>query len=247
MKDTVDIIFELKNVSYFYAGSIPALVDVSLEIKRGEKIVILGANGCGKSTLMKIMDGLLFPSKGEFVAFGKVISEKELNKSPYEFRKRVGLVFQDSDVQLFSPSVYDEVAFGPLQLNEKPEDVREKVNGILKDFGIWDLKDRPPHRLSGGEKKKVALASVMAINPEVLLLDEPTNGLDPRSKKWLVNKLLELNRKGTTIIIATHDLDVEKILSDRVVIMNEGHRIEFVGVPDKVFLDEELLASVNLV
>lgn len=247
MKDITDVIFELEEVSYFYSSSVPALVDINLSIYRGEKVVILGANGCGKSTLMKIMDALIFPSRGRFVAFNKVINEKELRKNPYEFRRKVGLVFQDSDVQLFSPTVYDEVAFGPLQLNEEISDVRRKIDEILEDFGIWDLKDRPPHRLSGGEKKKVALASVMALNPEVLLLDEPTNGLDPRSKKWLVGKLLEVNKTGTTIIIATHDLEVGKTLSDKVVIINEEHRIEFIGNSHEVFSDETLLASVNLI
>lgn len=242
-----DIIFKLKGIYYSYTDSVPALVDINLEVERGEKLVILGANGSGKSTLLKIMDALIFPQRGEFTAFGKIINEREMRANPYEFRKRVGLVFQDSDVQLFSPSVFDEVAFGPLQLSEEPEKVRDLVEGILADFGIGDLRDRPPHRLSGGEKKKVALASVMALNPEVLLLDEPTNGLDPRSRKWLVGKLLELNRKGTTVITATHDLGIAKQLADRIVVMGEGHRIECTGASEEVFADERLLLEANLI
>ncbi|WP_035172507.1 energy-coupling factor ABC transporter ATP-binding protein [Caldanaerobius polysaccharolyticus] len=242
-----DVIFKLIGIYYSYADSVPALVDINLEVERGEKLVIVGANGSGKSTLLKIMDALIFPQRGEFTAFGKVVDEREMRSNPYEFRKRVGLVFQDSDVQLFSPSVFDEVAFGPLQLSEEPEKVRDLVESILDDFGIGDLRDRPPHRLSGGEKKKVALASVMALNPEVLLLDEPTNGLDPRSRKWLVRKLLELNRKGTTVVTATHDLEIAKQLADRMVVMGEGHRIERTGASEEVFADEKLLLEANLI
>ncbi|AIS51402.1 cobalt/nickel transport system ATP-binding protein [Thermoanaerobacter kivui] len=239
-------VFELKNVYYSYNKSIPALIDISFEVKKEEKLILLGANGSGKSTLLKLMDNLIYPGKGEIWAFGKLLGDKK-TFDEYEFRKKVGFVFQDSDVQLFNTTVFDEVAFAPLQMSLKKDEVQKIVEETLISFGLEKLKDRPPHRLSGGEKKKVALASVMVINPEVLLLDEPTNGLDPRSKKWLLEKLQELNKKGTTIVIATHDLDMAATLSDRIIVLNEDHRIEAIGKPEEILNNEELLLKTNLI
>ncbi|EIV99370.1 energy-coupling factor ABC transporter ATP-binding protein [Thermoanaerobacter siderophilus] len=242
----MNIVFELKNVYYSYNKSVPALIDISFEVKKEEKLILLGANGSGKSTLLKLMDKLISPDSGEIWAFGKLLGDKK-TFDEYEFRKKVGFVFQDSDVQLFNTTVFDEVAFVPLQMGLKGNEVQKIVEETLISFGIEKLKDRPPHRLSGGEKKKVALASVMVINPEVLLLDEPTNGLDPRSKKWLLGKLQELNKKGTTIVIATHDLDMAAILSDRIIVLNEDHRIEAIGKPEEILNNEELLLKTNLI
>jgi len=242
----LNIVFELKNVYYSYNKAVPALIDISFEVKKGEKLILLGANGSGKSTLLKLMDNLIYPDKGEIWAFGKLLGDKK-TFDEYEFRKKVGFVFQDSDVQLFNTTVFDEVAFAPLQLGFKQDEVQKIVEEALNSFGIYKLKDRPPHRLSGGEKKKVALASVMVINPEVLLLDEPTNGLDPRSKRWLLEKLEELNKNGITIVIATHDLDMAAKFSDRIIVLNENHTIETIGKPDKILKDEELLLKVNLI
>lgn len=239
-------VFELKNVYYSYNKSVPALIDISFEVKKEEKLILLGANGSGKSTLLKLMDNLIYPDKGEIWAFGKLLGDKK-TFDEYEFRKKVGFVFQDSDVQLFNTTVFDEVAFAPLQMSLKGNEVQKIVEESLISFGLEKLKDRPPHRLSGGEKKKVALASVMVINPEVLLLDEPTNGLDPRSKKWLLGKLQELNKKGTTIVIATHDLDMAATLSDRIIVLNEDHRIEAIGKPEEILNNEELLLKTNLI
>ncbi|OXT09241.1 nickel ABC transporter ATP-binding protein [Thermoanaerobacterium thermosaccharolyticum] len=242
----MDIIFELKNVSYSYIKSIPALIDVSFNVNKGEKLIILGANGSGKSTLLKLMDGLIKPDKGDILAFGKSILNMK-NDEEYEFRRKVGYLFQDSDVQLFNTSVFDEVAFAPLQIGLEIKDVKSMVDKTLESFGLEKLRDRPPHRLSGGEKKKVALASIMVINPEVLLLDEPTNGLDPRSRKWLINMLINLGNRGKTLIISTHDLDLAKSLADRIVIMNESHTIETIGKPHEILDNSKLLESVNLI
>lgn len=242
----MDIVFELKNIYYSYIKSIPALVDINFAVNKGEKLIILGANGSGKSTLLKLMDNLISPDSGEILAFGKSILDMK-NYNEYEFRRRVGFVFQDSDVQLFNTNVFDEVAFAPLQMGLKPNDVQKLVNDTLNSFGLTKLKDRPPHRLSGGEKKKVALASVIVMNPDVLLLDEPTNGLDPRSRKWLLNKLIELNMSSTTLVIATHDLDLARSLADRVIIMNESHSIEAIGNPLKILDNLDLLSKVNLI
>ncbi|MGB9779520.1 energy-coupling factor ABC transporter ATP-binding protein [Caldanaerobacter sp.] len=242
----MDTVFELINVSYFYTRTIPALIDISFDVKLKEKLFILGANGSGKSTLLKLMDGLIYPHEGQIRFFGKVIGDKR-TFDEYEFRRRVGFVFQDSDIQLFNTTVFDEIAFAPLQMGMKKEEVEKLVNEILISFGIEKLKDSPPHRLSGGEKKKVALASIIVINPDVLLLDEPTNGLDPRSKKWLLSKLEELNREGTTLVIATHDLDMAKKFSDRIIILNEEHKIEAIGYPEEILNNEKLLLKANLI
>jgi cobalt/nickel transport system ATP-binding protein len=239
-------LFELKNLSYSYVPTRPMLTQINLLIFQGEKLVVLGANGSGKSTVLKLLDGLIFADQGEITAFGRSLTAKALQQNPYEFRQKVGFVFQDSDAQLFCATVYDEVAFALLQLGLPRTEVINRVNQVLQDFGLWELKDRPPYQLSGGEKKKVALAAVLIYHPEVLLLDEPTAGLDPRTKKWLFSRLFELNNVGATIIMVTHDLEAAKLLADRVVILNEQHQIERTGTPD-LLNDTTLLSKVNLI
>jgi len=207
----MDTIFDLRNISYSYVGKINALKDVSLKISRGEQISIIGTNGSGKSTLLAIPNGLIYPTSGEFYAFDNQITEDVFdaitdNEFRSYFRTKVGFVFQNSDVQLFSPTVYEEIAFGPLQLDVPPEDVKHRVEDVLKIMEITKHRDRSPHTLSGGEKKKVCIATVLFNNPDVLLLDEPTAGLDPRTQLWLVELLQELGRSGKTVITATHDL-----------------------------------------
>lgn len=155
----METIFDVKNVSYTYVGKINALNDISFKVKPGEQISIMGSNGSGKSTLLTLLDGLIYPTLGEFYAFDNQISEDVFdaikdNEFRSYFRKRVGFVFQNSDVQLFSSTVYEEVAFGPMQLNMTPEEVKTRVMEVLEMIGITKLKDRSPHTLSGGEKKK---------------------------------------------------------------------------------------------
>jgi cobalt/nickel transport system ATP-binding protein len=244
-------IFELKNVNYLYLNKIPALNDVSLSIDQGEQVAILGANGSGKSTLLKLLDGLIFPSSGVVKAFGKILTENILDGEggdfPQFFRKKVGLIFQNSEAQLFCPTVMDEIKFGPLQLDIPKEDIIQRVNDVMEMLNIKTLKDRAPYTLSGGEKKKVALASVLSINPDVLLLDEPTNGLDPRTQRWLVELLIELRKTGKTIIIATHDLEIVEEVSERAVVFNEDHRIVGDGEAKSILNDTALLMGVNLI
>ncbi|MDE4542756.1 ABC transporter ATP-binding protein [Thermoanaerobacterium sp. R66] len=242
----MDIVFELKSVSYSYIKPQPALIDVNFSVLNGESLIILGANGSGKSTLLKLMDGLIKPDKGDILAFGKSILDLKGDQE-YHFRRKVGYLFQDSDVQLFNTCVFDEVAFAPLQMGLNPDKVKSMVENTLESFGIAKLKDRPPYRLSGGEKKKVALASIMVINPDVLLLDEPTNGLDPRSRKWLYKMLSDLKNERKTLVISTHDLDLARIIADRVVVMNESHSIEAVGKANEILDDSTLLENVNLI
>jgi cobalt/nickel transport system ATP-binding protein len=244
-------LFELKNVNYLYLNRIPALNDINLSIEQGEQVAILGANGSGKSTLLKLLNGLIFPSSGVVKAFDKILTENILDGGggdfPQFFRRKVGLIFQNSEAQLFCPTVMDEIKFGPLQLDIPKEDINQRVNDVIEMLNIEALKDRAPYMLSGGEKKKVAIASVLSINPDVLLLDEPTNGLDPRTQRWLVELLLELRRTGKTIIIATHDLGIVEEVSERAVVFSEDHKIVANGDARAILNDTELLMKVNLI
>jgi cobalt/nickel transport system ATP-binding protein len=245
-------IFDLKNVSYSYVGKINALKDINFKVNPGEQISIIGSNGSGKSTLLAILDGLIYPTAGEFYAFDNMIIEEVFdtikdNEFRSYFRTRVGFVFQNSDVQLFSPTVFEEIAFGPLQLNINPEEVKSRVLEVLEMMELTKLKDRSPHTLSGGEKKKVCIASVLATNPDILLLDEPTAGLDPRTQLWLTELLQELGSMGKTIIIATHDLELVEQISKRAIVMGEDHIIRADGNAEKVLDNLELLLSTNLI
>lgn len=242
-------IMRLKNVSYKYYGKIPALLDISLDIKEGEKFAVIGANGSGKSTLLQIMNGLIFPSDGKILFRGREVSEKTLKSREFLkfFRERVGYVFQDSDVQLFCPTVFDEIMYGPLQLGLDEKEAQDRVFEVMQMLNIEHLKERPSYMLSGGEKKRVAIGSVLSMNPEVLLFDEPTNGLDPKTQCFLVELLFALNEAGKTIIIASHDLSLIDELHCNVAVLSEEHRIEKTGSAEDILKDEELLLKVNLV
>jgi cobalt/nickel transport system ATP-binding protein len=243
-----DTIFELHEVSFAYEGKHTALDNLELTVHSGECLVVLGANGCGKSTLLKILDGLYFPIRGSVSAFGYPLTEDALRDEDFNFsfRRRVGLVFQDPDVQLFSPSVLDEVAFAPLQLGLPREEVDRRVDAALQALRIEKLRDRAPHRLSGGEKRRVALASLLSLQPEVWLLDEPTAGLDPRSQDWLVEFILDQRAAGKTVITATHDLGIAEQIATCIYVFDEDHRIVASGAPEEILCDHELLHRCNL-
>ncbi|MDD1752186.1 MAG: energy-coupling factor ABC transporter ATP-binding protein [Methanotrichaceae archaeon] len=245
-------IFDLRNVSYSYMGKIDALNSISLKVHQGEQVCIMGANGSGKSTLLAVIDGLVFPTSGEYYAFDTLVSEPLFdsikdNEFRYQFRKKVGFVFQNSDIQLFSPTVYEEIAFGPLQLDMSKNEVRTRVDDVMEMMDITRLKERAPHTLSGGEKKKVCIASVLATNPDILLLDEPTAGLDPRTQLWLIELLQDLSKASKTIITATHDLDIIQQISDRAIVIGEDHRIKVDRSTESVLNDLELLLATNLI
>ena len=213
---------------------------------------IIGSNGSGKSTLLAILNGLIYPTSGEFYAFDNQITEEVFdsikdNEFRSYFRTKVGFVFQNSDVQLFSPTVFEEIAFGPLQLNVTPEEVKTRVEEVMEMMEITKLRDRSPHTLSGGEKKKVCIATVLVNNPDVLLLDEPTAGLDPRTQLWLIELLQELGQAGKTVITATHDLETMEQISKRAIVMGEDHRVKADGDTEKVLGDLPLLLKVNLI
>jgi cobalt/nickel transport system ATP-binding protein len=245
----VENIIRLEDVSYSYYDRIPALSDIRLEIGRGDNVAIIGANGSGKSTLLQVMGGLRDPSRGRFFFRDAEISERSLRDRGRLkfFRERVGYVFQDSDVQLFCPTVLDELLYGPLQLDIDEREAMARASEIMQMLSIEHLRDRPSYMLSGGEKKRVALGSVLTINPEVLLLDEPINGLDPKTQCFLMELVLALNEAGKTIITATHDLALVGEMQAKVVVLSEEHRIEKVGEVGEILSDQDLLLRVNLI
>ena len=241
--------FSLQNITYSYAKEVPVIQDMTLEIPEGSRTVILGANGTGKSTLLFIMDGLVFPNAGTMHVFGMPLSELTLNDRSFsaDFRKKVALVFSNPDVQLFSATVWDEIAFGPLQLGVTPAEIHDIVEKQLESLRITELRDRAPHTLSDGQKKKVAIASSLAMDPEVLLMDEPTNGLDPRTQVWLIEFLHDLHKTGKTIIAATHDLSIAADIAERAVVLSENHAVAADGAFSDIITNDELLLRVNLI
>ena len=242
-------IFRLHAVSYTYPDGRLGLSEATFSVGAGESLVIVGANASGKSTLLRLLGGLAFAGAGEVAAYGVTLSEAALRDGEFsqQFRQRVSVLFQDADAMLFNPTVYDEIGFGPLQLDLAEDDVRRRVEDMLDLFGLRAIAQQPPHALSGGEKKKVALAALLAVSPEVLLLDEPTAGLDPRFQRWFVEMAVELRRIGKTLVTATHDLHIVPEIGDRVVVLGEDHRVAAVGAPSEILSDLDLLLSVNLV
>jgi cobalt/nickel transport system ATP-binding protein len=240
-------IFEAKQVSFSYEA-IPALRDLSLSMEAGRSLALVGANGSGKSTLLRLLDALCFPSSGSISFSGNPLTPERLRADGYDlwFRRRVALLFQNPDVQLFNPTVFDEVAFGPLQLGWASTEVIARVNSMLETMDISHLRDRAPYRLSAGEKKRVALASVIVLDPEVLLLDEPTSMLDPRSQSQLID--LVQNWKGTskTVITSTHQLEIVEDIAERVVVLEQGS-VAADGTPSEILSNGELLLRANLV
>ncbi len=244
-----EIVYRAEEISYSYMGIFKALDGVSFQIARGERVALLGANGSGKSTLLRILDGLIFPDTGRLTAFGTQITEETLADENFSlaFRQRVGFVFQNADAQLFNPTVWDEIAFGPLHLDLSADEVKRRVADVVDMLNLEPLVGRAPYQLSGGEKRKVAIASVLAVNPEVLLLDEPTSGLDPRTEMWVVELLDQLHRAGKTIVIATHHLNMLEALADRALVFSEDHRLVADRAVADVLTDRDLLISANLV
>ena len=242
-------VFEVKNLSYGYSGDVPALKDVSFRIMLGESVALVGANGSGKSTLLQLLNGLIFPTSGDIYAGGLPLTAKALEDASRnrDFRSRVGMVFQDADVQLFSATVWDEVIFGPLQLGIPRAEVISRGQETLELLGISHLKERPPYRLSGGEKKKVSIASVLSVYPSVLLLDEPTNGLDPHSQGLLIDFLMKWIGGRNTLVFSTQDLDVVEELASRVIVLGKDHSIVAEGKQKEFLFDADFLLKTNLI
>lgn len=219
-------IINLSHISYNYE-EVSALNDISLEIYAGELIFFTGPNGCGKSTLFKLLNGLIFPTKGEYYFDNKKIDKNTLqdNISAKSFHKRIGYIFQNPDVQLFNATVYDEIAFGPRQMNLDEEIIHQRVNELLIYLNIQHLQDRPPYHLSGGEQKKVALAAILALNPDVLMIDEPLNGLDNKTRQWFKDFLIDFIKANKTILISTHEQELLSLPHSRIIKFNDEHTI----------------------
>lgn len=245
----MNTIFELKDVSFSYLGRFPALRGISIDIRQGEKIAVIGANGSGKSTLLQILDGLVFPDTGSIKFQGTELTEKVFNDEDFShnFRKKVGLVFQNPDVQLFCPTVREDILFGPLQLGVEPAVIEKRLEELTRILNIRALLDRSPHQLSIGERRKVAIASTLIIDPDVLILDEPTAGIDPLTASHIVDLLIDANEAGKTIITSTHDLGIVAEISDRVYVFNQEKSIVKAGSPHEILEDTGLLEKHNLV
>lgn len=242
-------IFELKGVCFSYAGKFPALSGVDISICQKEKIAVIGANGSGKSTLLQMLDGLIFPEKGVIRAFGRELKENNFADENFsrDFRAKVGFVFQNPDIQLFCPTVKEDILFGPLQLGVAKTEIEKRLEKLLDILGIEALLNRSPHQLSIGEKRKVSIASTLIINPDVLILDEPTAGLDPLTTRNIIDLLIQENESGKTIITSTHDLHIVEEISDIVYVFGQDKRIVKSGAPDAILSDSALLKANNLV
>jgi len=238
----------LEHISYSY-GARPALCDVSLAIGKGESVSLLGANGSGKSTLLKLLNGLIFADSGVYRFDGREITRKKLEDKVFarSLHQRIGFVFQNVDAQLFCADVYDEIAFGPRQMGFDEAETEGRVLDMIRLFGLAGFEYRNPCHLSGGEKRKVAIACVLSLNPEILVLDEPLTGLDPRSARWLAEFIAELNRSGKTILVSTHDLGLVQEISRRSILFGEDHRVAADTQTPALLDDVELLKRVNLV
>ena len=231
-------IVAVEDLRFSYPDSTPALKGVSFTIHHGESVAIVGANGAGKSTLLLHLNGYLTPKEGK-VRVGDFLLTPDTVR---EVRRTVGMVFQDPDDQLFMATVADDVAFGPLNLGLTPEEVEKRVEDALATVGVSDLADRPPHRLSTGQKRRVAIASVLSMSPDILVMDEPTAGLDPRARRQLIELLATFTH---TKIIATHDLDMVIDLCERTIVMHAGE-IRADGPTAGIFANEELLRQCRL-
>ncbi len=228
-------IVEVRDLKFHYPDRTPALAGVSFRIRHGESVAIVGANGAGKSTLLQHLNGYLTPSQGEVL-----IGDFRLTRDTVrEVRRTVGMVFQDPDDQLFMSTVFDDVAFGPLNLGLTPDEVSVRVTKALETVGMSHLRDRPPYRLSTGQKRRVAIASVLSMSPDILVMDEPSSGLDPWARTQLINLLRTFHH---TKIIASHDLDLVVDLCERTIVMHEG-QISADGPTMEIFANEELLAA----
>jgi cobalt/nickel transport system ATP-binding protein len=235
-------LIETRNLCYTYPHSVRALEGINFIAPRNARIAVIGSNGAGKSTLFKHFNGIFRPTSGEVLIRGEPITKQNIR----EVRKFVGIVFQNADDQIFSPTVEQDVAFGPTNLGLDDETIHHRVHEALKIVGIEDLAERVPHHLSGGEKKRVAIAGVIAMEPEVLVLDEPTAGLDPQGVHDLVGFINSLSKTyGMTVIFSTHDVSLVAEVSDYIYVMNKG-RFAAEGTVEEIFMQPDMLKSMRL-
>ncbi|MCW4029045.1 MAG: ATP-binding cassette domain-containing protein [Candidatus Bathyarchaeota archaeon] len=238
------MLFKIENLTHEYSDGTIALDDVSLNFDKAERIALLGINGSGKTTLLNHLNGILKPTSGRILFNGNPIQYDA--KSLLQLRKRVGFVFQDPNDQLFASTVKQDVAFGPLNLGYTPEHVKALIDEALATVGMTEFADKPPHFLSAGQKKRVALAGVLAMQPEVIIMDEPTSSLDPIAASDILHLLLHLNKaNGITLLLATHDVDVVPLFANRLVILDKG-KVVSEGTPKESFSKTELIRKAKL-
>lgn len=232
-----------ENLSFTYPDGTQALKNINIEIEKGEKVAIIGPNGAGKSTLFSHFNGLTEPTSGCVKIESKPISfeKDELLK----VRQKVGIVFQDPNDQLFAPTVKEDIAFGPMNLGLSYDEVEKRVEDALKMVGMENYEDKTPHHLSGGQQKRIAIAGIIAMKPELMILDEPTAGLDPDGVEKVLNIMNQLNEEGMTLIISSHDIDMISKYADKIFVLYNGEIIES-GNKNKIFSDMELLKKAHL-
>jgi cobalt/nickel transport system ATP-binding protein len=236
-------IIETKDITYSYPDGTKALDKVNFKAEEGKIVALLGPNGAGKSTLFLHFNGILRPTSGSVVVDGDEIRYDK--KDLMRVRQNVGIVFQNPDDQLFAPTVVEDVAFGPMNLGLSKEEVEKRVDESLKRVGMEEFKKKAPHHLSGGQKKRVAIAGILAMKPKIMVLDEPTSGLDPKGASQILKILYELNKEGMTIIISTHDVDLVPLYAYQVYIISNGNIIKE-GNPQEVFGDVKTIREANL-
>lgn len=241
-----DTIIKFDNVSFAYEledeGVVNAVNDFSLNVPEGQFLAVLGHNGCGKSTVAKLINGILVPNKGKVTVEGMDTSDEE---KTVDIRKTVGMVFQNPDNQIVATIVEDDVAFGPENLGVEPSEIRKAVDNALKAVGMYEFRNREPHRLSGGQKQRVAIAGVLAMKTKCIVMDEPTAMLDPQGRKEVMDTVMKLNKElGITVILITHYMD-EAVKADRVIVM-DGGRIAMDGTPKEVFRNVEKMKKLGL-
>jgi cobalt/nickel transport system ATP-binding protein len=239
----MNIILEARDIRYHYPGNREAIRGISFHIRRGEKIALVGPNGAGKSTLLQMFNGMIRPDSGMMLFDNEPVRYD--NASLRQLRKRVGYVLQNSDRQIIAPTVYQDVAFGPANLGYDEKTIRQAVTLALRRVDLEGFERRPPYQLSGGEKKRVAIAGILAMDPDVLVFDEPTSDLDPSGSQDLMELLDELNGEGKTIIISTHDVELAYPWADRAILMLDGKILQE-DVPDVAFGNPDNVRMAHL-
>ncbi|MCP8309686.1 MAG: ATP-binding cassette domain-containing protein [archaeon] len=233
---------ETTDLSYTYPDGTKALENINFTVDRGENIIILGPNGAGKSTLLHHFNGLLMPTSGKVFVLGNEVSKSNLD----QIRQKVGFVFQDPDDQLFARTVGQDIAFGPINLGLLSEEIKDRVKWALEVMGLKGFENKSPQNLSQGQKKRAAIAGILAMKPEIIVLDEPMANIDPMTASKLLKLLIQLNQDlGLTVIIATHDVDLVPLFADKVYILNKG-KVVLEGRPEEVFLNTEMIRSIDL-
>lgn len=238
-----DSILKVENLSYVYEDGTKALKKIDFNIKKGEKIAFIGGNGSGKSTMFLCLNGVLRPRSGNIYYEDKQI--EYTRKGLLDLRSKVQIVFQDPDNQLFSASVYEEISFGIFNLGIGEKVVERKVNEVIRELEIEPFVNKPTHFLSGGQKKRVSIADILVMDPEVIILDEPTSALDPKYTNVVNNLIDELTEKGKTVILSTHDVNQALKWADRIFVFMDGQIVKE-GIPEDIFLDDETLNKANL-